>query len=473
MKRLVALLLAPLVWGSGQDWIEVRSGPFEIFTPAGARTAGRAMAYCEQLRNALELSLGRTDLVTVWPIRIVLFGDGRARARYPSGFVNGRDAHLVARTAGAPPPLDFAAGIVRILLRDNTAALPQSIEYGLIALFSTLEVKGLRVTLGAPPPPAGRNLDWARLQMLATSPDYSGRLRVMLGNLARGAELAPSALNAFNKPIEAIDQEAAAYLAKGIFQTIAVSARPIDAERDYYPRRVPPERISAILAELAGAPLEEPTPGARTLVERAAREPDPAKARRLLEQAIRLNPRWAEPHARLASLETATDAKIARLKAAAKLDPRGGYEALARAAEAAERQRLEEERERSLERARQQELARIRAAEEKAIRGLTPLPAGEKVEAWWDGPQPDRRLEGLLEHVDCVRGAARLLVRDSGHTTTQRLIREPEKVALRGTSGATLACGPQRPPRRVVIEYFAKPDRQWGTAGEVATVEFR
>jgi hypothetical protein len=53
------------------------------------------------------------------------------------------------------------------------------------------------------------------------------------------------------------------------------------------------------------------------------------------------------------------------------------------------------------------------------------------------------------------------------------LIRDPAKVALSGAKNATLTCGPQRPPRHVIIEYFAKPDSKMGTAGEVATVEFR
>jgi hypothetical protein len=53
------------------------------------------------------------------------------------------------------------------------------------------------------------------------------------------------------------------------------------------------------------------------------------------------------------------------------------------------------------------------------------------------------------------------------------LIRDPKTVALSGAKDATLACGPQRPPRHVTIEYFAKPDSKMGTAGEVATVEFR
>jgi hypothetical protein len=473
MMRLVALLLLPIGWAFAQEWMEVRSGPFEVLTDAGGRTAGRTMAYCEQLCNALGLALGKPDLTTVWPIRIAVFRDARARSGYPAGLSDGRDAHLGAFVANAPVPREFAATIVSVLLRDNTAALPPSIEKGLIALFATLDVKGVRVTLGTPPPPAERDLDWARMQMLATNPDYSGRLRVMLGNLARGAGLAPSSINAFAKSIAAIDKEAAAYLAGGRFQTATVSARPINADEDFFPKKVPPERVKEVLADLSGAPLPETTPGARTLVEAAAKEKDPSKARALFDKAIQMNPRWAEPHVRLAMLETDADARIAHWKVAAKLDPRGRFEERARATEAAERQRIEDQNKRDLERTREEALARVRAAEQKANRDTKPLPPDQKVEAWWDGPRPDRKTQGLLERVDCIRGTARLVVRDAGRAIVQLLIRDPGKVALSGAKDATLVCGPQRPPRHVTIEYFAKPDSKTGTAGEVATVEFR
>jgi hypothetical protein len=473
MTRLVAFLLLPLTLASGEDWLEVRSGPFEVLTDAGGRAAGRAMAYCEQLRGALGMSFGKTDLTTVWPIRIVVFRDAQARSRYPSLFIDGRDAHLAALVSGVPVLREFAGEIVSILLRDNTAAMPAPIEKGLVTLFSTLDVKGVRVTLGAPPPPSERNLDWARFQMLATNQEYSGRLRVMLGNLGRGAPLDASCRNAFSKPIADIDKEAAAYLAAGSFQTTAVSARPIDADHDYYPKEVSPARIEAVLAELRGNPMPEAEPGARTLVAMAEKEKDAAKARALLERAMKLNPRWAEPHARLAMLETDADERAAHLRTAAKLDPRGHYEEKARAAEAVEKARIEEQRKRELERVREAELARVRAAEAKANRDAKPLPPGENVEPWWDGPRPDRKVDGLLERVDCVRGTARLSVRDPNRGLLRLLIREPGKVALSGARDATLACGPQRKPRRVIIEYFAKPDKQAGTAGEVATVEFR
>ena len=149
MTRLVALLLLPLTLAFGQEWVDVRSGPFEILTDAGGRVAGRTVAYCEQLRSALGLALGRPEPTAVWPIRVAVFRDAQKRSLYPAQMMEGRDSHVGALIANAPVPREFAAGVVGILLRDNTAAIPPSIENGLTALFATLEVKGVRVTLDA------------------------------------------------------------------------------------------------------------------------------------------------------------------------------------------------------------------------------------------------------------------------------------------------------------------------------------
>jgi hypothetical protein len=47
--------------------------------------------------------------------------------------------------------------------------MPADLERGLIALFSTLEVSGIRITMGKPVPPAERDKAWARIHMLAVN----------------------------------------------------------------------------------------------------------------------------------------------------------------------------------------------------------------------------------------------------------------------------------------------------------------
>jgi hypothetical protein len=101
MTRLVALVLLPLALAFGQEWVEVRSGPFEILTDAGGRVVGRTVAYCEQLRSALGLALGRPEPIAVWPIRVAVFRDALTRSIYPARMTDGRDAHLGALVANA------------------------------------------------------------------------------------------------------------------------------------------------------------------------------------------------------------------------------------------------------------------------------------------------------------------------------------------------------------------------------------
>jgi len=74
--------------------------------------------------------------------------------------------------------------------------------------------------------------------------------------------------------------------------------------------------------------------------------------------------------------------------------------------------------------------------------------------------------------VDCLGSRARLTVQTSGGAAIKLLIPDPSKIATSGAGDHTLGCGVQK-ARRVVIEYFPKPNAKLGTAGEVATIEFQ
>ena len=49
----------------------------------------------------------------------------------------------------------------------------------------------------------------------------------------------------------------------------------------------------------------------------------------------------------------------------------------------------------------------------------------------------------------------------------------PGKIAIAGTSNSSLGCGPQRPPRRLTVEYTATPDAKLASAGDVQVIEFQ
>jgi hypothetical protein len=68
---------------------------------------------------------------------------------------------------------------------------------------------------------------------------------------------------------------------------------------------------------------------------------------------------------------------------------------------------------------------------------------------------------------------ARLIVKQDDGKLVQLLVRKPEQIAITGGGVQTLGCGPQKPARRVVVEYFPKPDPKTGVAGDAAIIEFQ
>lgn len=368
MRLFALLLLAPLLVHAG--WTEYRSGPFNLITDAGPREGRDVLAHCEQLRHVLGTLLGKPGLHSLWPIRIVVFKNQRDRAPYagipPMSLT--RDEYAATLIAGEPVPAEVSRAIARVLLDANAAArMPADFEESLTLLLSTLQVKATRVTLGVPPPPAARTPTWARLHMLTTLPEYSGKVRVLLFNLQQGADPGPAYRNAFEKSAAAIDKEAAAYLAAGTFEPVPFSGRPIDPEKQFHDRELENPEVQLRMADLL---LADP---AKTAAARAAcqsllngndpppeaheclgylalREGDKASARQelesaakegyksarawlelaklsptpqpALEMAAKLNPRWSEPH-RLLSANAQNPARKAELlKAAAALAPR-------------------------------------------------------------------------------------------------------------------------------------------------------
>ena len=158
--------------------------------------------------------------------------------------------------------------MVRLLLAGQQR-MPAGIEDGLAALFSTLEVNGTHVLLGKAVPAAERTQDWARMHLLATSPEYYGKLRVLLGNLRRGVDPQPAYRNAFGKTAEDIDRETDSYLRAGKFEPVPVSARPLSPEEDSTEKAVSAGTATLVRADLL-------TPQSRSLYGSLLKDPDRA-----------------------------------------------------------------------------------------------------------------------------------------------------------------------------------------------------
>ncbi len=535
MLKLLVLLLIPIIAGAQDRWIRVRSGPFDVLSNAGDRPARDALNQLEQTRHILGTVLGKADLTSIWPIRVLVLRSGQ-----PAPPVLSRDSYVAALAAGSPIPRQWLRECVRILIESNARRMPGGIEPGLEDFYSTLRADGTKITLGDPLPPAERNPNWARLHLIVIDPAYYGKLRVLLYNLQQGSDPDPAYRNALGKTPAEIDKEAAAYLAAGNFQTTIVGGRPLDPRRDFVVEKAEPPAPQIALADLkptrAGyeallksapdaaheglkefaAATEAGSKSARAWLELARLDREKAPA--ALAKAAELNAAWAEPHVLLADIETDPSRKLHQLKIAAGLEPRNAarwralaefnmahnrYPEAAKAwaeaqtasaddaertrmrdarlaieqhrldFEAAERRRREEEKQRGLQRVKDDAMARVRAAEERANRGAPPPPPDRKVVDWWEGPTPNAKLTGKLVQIDCVGRLMRLVLQPEDGKPVRLLVRDPGKIVVMNPIGeAAFSCGPQRPIRTVKVEYFTKNDPKLATVGEVATIEY-
>src|SRR5262249_10311558 len=155
--------------------------------------------------------LGKKDLDSVWPIDLVLFPNAREYGPHalPMPLTDGGSALLSAWSADTPLPRDLLRTVTRLLIDNNAGQMPESIETALCDLFSTIQVNGTKIQLGAPLPkgelPPDRLRAWAKMQMLATSPDFSGTVRVYLNNLQQTGDEAVGVRNAFNSTTAKIE----------------------------------------------------------------------------------------------------------------------------------------------------------------------------------------------------------------------------------------------------------------------------
>ncbi len=353
MLKLLPLLLIALAASAEERWIQIRSGPFDVLSNAGDRPARDALNQLEQVRHIVGTVLGKPDMTTVWPIRVLVLKPGQ-----PAPPALSRDAYLSALAANAPIPREWLRECIRILIDSNARRMPAGIESGLADFYSTAQADGTKITLGQPLPPAERNVNWARIHLLVVDPAYYGKLRVVLYNLQQGGDPDPAYRNAFGKTPAEIDKEAAAYLAAGNFSTITIGGRPLDPRHDFYPEKAEPPAPQIALADLKPAraayqallqsapavaheglgflALQEKRPeearkefaaataagskSARAWLELARLDREQAPA--ALAKAAELNAAWAEPHILLAEIETDPSRKLHQLKIAADLAPR-------------------------------------------------------------------------------------------------------------------------------------------------------
>src|SRR4051794_13819436 len=361
MRRFLLLSLVPALLAADDHWVRFTSGPFEVLTDAGPRAGRETMVRFLEFRHAVGQVLGETELQTPLPVRILVFKNARGWT-LPAPISEGRDRHnIVLQEKGAVSPAVYAE-LTRLFLQSNTAQMPPHFERGLIAFFSTFDVSGIHITVGAPPPQP--DLDWARVHLLVTDPEYFGKIRVLLANLRRGVDEEPAYRNAFAKSRADIDAQAKRHFAAGNFQTTSLNSRPM-SERDFPERPVSSADAKLARADLLagkastaeyqallkdgvkiaeseeglgllalrdgakdearqhfGLAMQAGSGSARAFIEYAKLEPDNEKATQALLKAAGINPKLDEPFVLMAQRDTDPRKRLMHWKAATERNPR-------------------------------------------------------------------------------------------------------------------------------------------------------
>lgn len=505
-------LFAASSWGA--SWTELTSGPFRVISDASGRAPRLRLSELDQLRLTLGSYLGKDDLDLVWPVELILFANQREYTPQAPAqpLVDSPDAVLGAWMADTALPHDLLRAIARRLIEDNTQRMPDSIEQALVDLMATIEIKDKHLMLGAAPAPGElpepRMRAWAKLQMLATQPEYSGKLRIYLNNLQQGGDEELAAHNAFGISAAELNQRADRYFAAGNFAAAAAAGPPINPDRDFDTKRLADDDMKDLFTELKSDGKDFPPDSPRGLMQQ--------RTRAALEQAAQANSRWAAPHDALASLLGDPAAKVKELKLATSLEPRNSdyWQDLAIAEEDvfaygeagkawamaertatsdADKARLHKERvalenrgaqaaveERrakitanndDVERVKKAADARLHAAENAANKQAGALAPGTKVLPWWND-EDGVKLQGSLTNVECLKGdILRLTVQPSTGASVKLLIPDLHDLAVKGAEHVEFACGIQRPAKPMTLIHDGKPNAQQGTIGNLHTVE--
>jgi hypothetical protein len=361
---VIASLLSPAAGLAAEDrWTAYKSSQFELITNGSDREAREKLMFLEQFREAIRVITGKDEIKMVWPVRVLVYKNAKQAPAKSAHFALGRDARMewLAETDNFSP--ESRKELARVFLSENLMPLPRDIEEGIVALVSTLEVNGTRLSLGAPVPMPERTPGWALMQMVSVNPDYSGRSRVMISNLEQSDDFEAACRNAFQKSGAEIRQQAEAYLKAGNFQAGSISGRALSPQRDF--KQVPLDANGAGLAQadlllavgsadagpayakLTGPKAEEgqalialkngkdaeagklledsvnpDSDSARAWLEIGRLEPRPSQANDDFEKAAARNRNWGEPYFQEAQNEDDTQKRAALLKKAASLAPR-------------------------------------------------------------------------------------------------------------------------------------------------------
>jgi hypothetical protein len=171
------------------------------------------------------------------------------------------------------------------------------------------------------------------LHKIITQPDYSGKGKIYLHNLAAGMDRAAASRNVFAEEAPKFEAEVDQYYAAGVFNTGVAPNRPLNPDRDFNTTFLTSDEGELMRADLltprsaaiyqallqSGKHVAEANEGLAVL---AMREKDPAKARPYMEAARKAGTRNFVALTAYAALESDPAKAIEILKEALTIDPK-------------------------------------------------------------------------------------------------------------------------------------------------------
>jgi hypothetical protein len=315
-------------------WIKARLGSFEAISDDGRRSATQALSQFEQFSFALGTIMGQPELRLDPPLRIIVFKNAQElQAQCPQALVTGRDRMMACTTSEGQLQQSLLRELTRTLLENNFSKMPAPIETALETFFSTVESTAVHVTWGNAPSQPERTREWALLHRIITQPDYSGKAKIYLHNLAAGMDRAAASRNAFAEEGPKFDADVDQYYAAGVFKTSVAPNRPINPDRDFNTTFLTSDEGELMRADLlapgsaaiyqtllqSGKHIAEANEGLAVL---AMRDHDANKARPYMEAARKAGTRNFVALTAYAGLEPDAEKAIVILKEALTLDPK-------------------------------------------------------------------------------------------------------------------------------------------------------
>jgi hypothetical protein len=298
MRRLMrslacCLVTAGSISAADTKWVQSHVGTTEIYSDGSNRTALEKLGVFEEFRFALGTLVGKPDLEISPPIRLLV----SRNPSHPGTLIRGRDRLIIPLAADAPIPPGVYREMTKLLMDKNIQRLPEEIDRGIVDFFSTIEVHGVHVSWGAPPPQSERTRDWARIQLLATKPEYYGKFKVLMFNLLNGAADAPAYRNSIGKTKAEFEAEVDSYFRAGVFQASEGPSKPLNFQRDLVAKPLDAGDIELAMADLLTAesrPVYEKmlksrkyyTEASEGLALMAIRDQDTEAAQRNLRNAV-------------------------------------------------------------------------------------------------------------------------------------------------------------------------------------------